>query len=339
MAGTELSRAVVEPTACCRPWELDLSDLNPGIEPHLPVLKAEVADWLRPCLSGCVVDATVGAGGHAEALLEASSEISLIGFDRDPEAVRLAGERLARFGGRAKVRRANFRDLSAELAKEGVSVVSALCFDLGMSTMQIRDESRGFSFASSGPLDMRMGPDSLLSAAALIDGNGERELGDIIRKLGEERHYKRIARAIAKARREGTLNSAADLASLVAAVCPGSRGWKTHAATRTFQALRIAVNDELGALEEVLPQALGMLRPGGRIAVISFHSLEDRIVKNFFRMESRDCICPADFPVCRCGHRKQLGILTKKPVIAETVEVRENPASRSAKLRVAERVQ
>lgn len=286
------------------------------------------------------MDATVGAGGHAEAILTASSRVTVLGLDRDPEAVEVACRRLARFGERAQVRQANFRELATTLRAEGVTEVAAILFDLGTSGMQLKNPRRGFSFMAEGPLDMRMGPDAHGTAETLLNRLSEEELARIIGEYGEERYARRIARRIVAGRGLGGLSTTKDLARIIAdCVPPPSRGREQlHPATRTFQAIRIAVNDELIALEEALPQALAALRVTGRLAVISFHSLEDRRVKQFFAREARDCLCPPTIPVCRCGHKKQLTPLTRKPLVPGAPEIMANPQARSAKLRVAERV-
>ncbi|MEK7474503.1 MAG: 16S rRNA (cytosine(1402)-N(4))-methyltransferase RsmH [Candidatus Coatesbacteria bacterium] len=317
--------------------------------PHEPVLLSDVVRWLSPCLAGpgpdaWVVDATVGLGGHAEALLDLSPRVRLLGLDRDPEAIEWAQRRLARFGDRVRIRQANFRDLGAVLGEEGVDGASAILLDLGVSSLQLDDPARGFSFRSEGPLDMRMGPDAPRSAGDVLRLLTEHELEEIISDYGEDRYARRIAKGIAMRLARGELRSTVELARVIAGSVPpsrpvrGSRSAPIHPATRAFQAIRIAVNGELEALEAALPQALGALRPGGRMAAIAFHSLEDRRVKQFLAREARDCVCPPELPVCRCGHVKTVSILTRKPVEPSEDEVRDNPRARSAKLRVAERL-
>ncbi len=303
---------------------------------HRPVLRREVVELLAGSLDGVVVDATVGAGGHAEALLAAAPGFTLLGFDRDPAALDLARARLAPFGDRVRLRRANFRELGAALAAEGTGPVSAIVMDLGVSSMQLDDPARGFSFRAPGPLDMRMGPDAPRTAADLLRMLDSGELARVIRTYGEDRHAGAIARRIAAALETGEMKTTADLARVVA----GGMGAheRIHPATRTFQALRIAVNEELESLAEGLPQALAALRPGGRLAVISFHSLEDRIVKRAFAEAAKECVCPPGMPVCRCGHVRTMDLLTRHPVIAADDEVAENPRARSAKLRAVRRV-
>lgn len=309
---------------------------GPGADAgHRPVLRAEVVSLLAPALDGVVVDATVGAGGHAEALLAAAPGCTLLGIDRDPAALDLARARLAGFGDRVRLRRGNFRDLAALLDAERVGAPGAILMDLGVSSMQLDDPARGFSFRAPGPLDMRMGPDAPRTAADLLRALDAGELARVIRTYGEDRHAGAIARRIAAALETGGIASTADLARVVA----GGMGAheRIHPATRTFQALRIAVNEELEALSDVLPQALAALRPGGRLAVISFHSLEDRIVKRAFRDAAAECVCPPGLPVCRCGHVRTADLLTRHPVEAGETEVADNPRARSAKLRAVRR--
>jgi len=292
------------------------------------------------------VDATVGPGGHAEALLSSFPGARCLGFDRDPEAVAWAGNRLSRFGDRVRVRQANFHDLAAVLGDEGIRNVSAVLFDLGVSSLQLANPERGFSFRAEGPLDMRMGPDAPRSAEDVLRSLTERELEDLISDYGEDRYARRIARGIAMRLARGELRTTLELARVIAGAVPPARTGRAartgrehiHPATRAFQAIRIAVNEELESLETALPQALAALRPGGRMAAISFHSLEDRRVKQFLATEARDCICPPEMPVCRCGHVRTVRVLTRKPVEPGSDEVRDNPRARSAKLRVGERL-
>jgi len=308
---------------------------RPGV--HVPVLVAEVLSFFARVSHGTVVDATVGGGGHAEAILDAFPGAVLLGLDRDPEAVKISTERLARFGDRARIRLANFRDLASVLRSEGTAGPSAILFDLGTSAMQMDDPERGFSFSAPGPLDMRMGPDAECTAERLLSGR-EADLEKIIREYGEERFARSIARAIARERRDGVLKSTTDLARVTAGKVRVAHNDGIHPATRTFQAIRIAVNDELAALEEALPQASAALAAGGRMAVISFHSLEDRIVKRFIVRESHDCICPPEMVICRCGHARTLSAVTRKPVVPGADEVARNHRARSARLRVAEKL-
>lgn len=304
---------------------------------HISVLLAPVVALLAPQSGAVIIDGTVGAGGHAAALLEAAGpDGRLLGIDQDMSALALARARLAPFGTRVHLAHACF-DRMAELAAEaGIEAADAILLDLGVSSMHLDDPARGFSFLRDGPLDMRMNPDGVgPSAEEIVNTWSESELADLIFRYGEDRLARSIARRIVQAR---PLASTLALAQVIEAAVPMRLREKIHPATRTFQALRIAVNDELGALERVLPQAIGLLKPGGRLGVISFHSLEDRIVKQVFRDESTDCLCPPEQPVCTCGHRASLRLITRKPVTAEAAEVALNPRSRSAKLRVAEKV-
>ena len=286
---------------------------------------------VRP--GGVYIDGTVGGGGHAEAILESSApDGRLLGLDRDPGALEAAGERLARFGGRAVLRHGSFARLAA--LAEGFAPVDGVLLDLGLSSLQLADPARGFAFSQEGPLDMRFDPTAPgPTAADLVNGLPVKELAALLYRYGEERQAGRIAEAIVAAR---PLETTRQLAEVIERAV-GRRG-RIHPATRTFQALRIAVNKELEALEAALPQAVDLLRPGGRLVVISFHSLEDRIVKRFLRRESRDCICPPETPVCTCGHTAQLRLLTRKPVRPDPEEVERNPRARSARLRAAERI-
>jgi 16S rRNA (cytosine1402-N4)-methyltransferase len=294
---------------------------------HIPVLLAEVVVGLAPRRAGQYVDGTLGGAGHAAAILAASDpDGRLLGIDADPAAVAAARARLARFGDRATLTHGNFRDLGWLARQNGFERIDGLLLDLGVSSHQLDTPERGFSFAADAPLDMRLDPTTGETAADLVNELPEGQLADLIYRYGEERGSRRVARFIAEARRKRPIAATGELAELVARALGGRHG-KLHPATRTFQALRIAVNRELESLEAALPQAVELLAPGGRIAVISFHSLEDRIVKLFFRAES--------------GYGGQgptrIQIITKKPIEAAEAEARANPRSRSAKLRIAER--
>lgn len=312
--------------------------------PHIPVLLEPVLRLLRVAEIGAsdevgrFVDGTVGAGGHAAAILEAAPGARLLGLDRDPAALALARERLAPFGARAALAHASYEDMPEQVAawlSEDDPLVDGILLDLGVSSMQLDQAERGFAFMQDGPLDMRFDPTSgEPSAADLVNLLDAGELADILYRYGEERHSRRIAQAIVAAR---PLHTTRALAEVVARASRGPRE-KIHPATRTFQALRIAVNDELGAVERALPATISLLRPGGRLAVISFHSLEDRIVKQTFKREATDCLCPPRQPICTCGHRASVALFTRKPVEADEAEIARNPRSRSAKLRVVERL-
>lgn len=303
--------------------------------PHLPVLYQEVLSALRPRSGGRYVDCTVGAGGHAAGILEASApDGMLLGLDVDPQALALAEQRLASFGERVILRRASYTTLRAQLTALGWDAVDGVLLDLGVSSMQLDTPQRGFSFREDGPLDMRFDPSQPLTAADLVNTLSEEALAEILWRYGEERRARQVARAIVAHR---PITTTRQLAEIVARATTSGRPGM-HPATRTFQALRIAVNRELEHIEQVLPQAVAALRPGGRLAVIAFHSLEDRLVKQFMRRESRDCLCPPKQPVCTCGHRATLRIVKPFPIKPTAEEVARNPRARSARLRVAERL-
>jgi 16S rRNA (cytosine1402-N4)-methyltransferase len=303
---------------------------------HAPVLYQQVLSALRPSAGSRYIDGTLGAGGHAFGILEASSPDGLLlGIDRDPEALTHASAHLIDFGPRALLRQGSFATMASIAKGEGWAGVQGVLLDLGLSSVQLADASRGFSFQHDGPLDMRFDRSQPLSAAELVNHASEEELVDILLRYGEERRARRIARAILSAR---PLGSTTELAAVVANSVHGERS-RIHPATRTFQALRIAVNDELTALEAGLEQAVDLLGPAGRVVVIAFHSLEDRIVKGFFREESRECICPPEQPECTCHHRARLRVITRRPIRPTEEEVAQNPRSRSARMRVAERLE
>jgi 16S rRNA (cytosine1402-N4)-methyltransferase len=312
-------------------------------EGHLPVLVDEVLTSLAVGAGSSVADCTVGGGGHAERLLEATSpDGRLLGIDADRAAIAEAERVLARFGDRVVLRHANFEAIYDAATDAGVFPLDAVLFDLGLSSYQLADPDRGFSFAADAPPDMRFDETSGLSALELIERSSERELAGILATFGEERRAGRIAKAIVAARAAGRIVTAADLAAVVADAAPsrpgGADAGRIHPATRTFQALRIAVNREVEVLSAGLAGALAALRPGGRMAVISYHSLEDRIVKRFIVRESRDCIEDPLPPACTCGHRAQLRAITKGVLTPGPEEVRRNRRARSAKLRVAEKL-
>lgn len=306
-----------------------------GHSPHTPVLYQQVLHALVVERGGQYIDGTIGAGGHAAGILEQSGpDGQLLGLDRDPEALQVAEQRLSSFGDRVHLRNLSYSQMDQAAEDLGWEQVTGVLLDLGLSSMQLSDPERGFSFMSEGPLDMRFDPQQGETAADLVNGLSRGELERILREYGEERQAGRVARALVEAR---PLHTTRELAEVVSHAVR-SPGWRIHPATRTFQALRIAVNSELETLEDGLESALRILRPGGRLAVISFHSLEDRIVKQFLRRESRDCICPPQQPICTCDHRATLAELSRKPMTASREEKEANPRSRSAKLRVAERL-
>jgi 16S rRNA (cytosine1402-N4)-methyltransferase len=292
---------------------------------HVPVLGEEVLFWLISDRSTTILDCTVGYGGHAEMLLASSQGgTTVIGLDQDSQAIEFCRRRLNRFGDRIVLRQGNYRDLKSHLADTGVATVDGVLFDFGVSSPQLDDPSRGFSFQREGPLDMRMDQTIGETAADLVNRSPEHELADIIFQYGEERYARRIARAIVQERRRRPVETTGALVSIIARSVPASyRHGRIHCATRTFQALRIAVNHELDFLESSLRDATEVLAYGGRICAISFHSLEDRIVKHTFRSLSQ-------------GQEATLSLLTKKPVLPSEAECEANPRSRSAKLRVAE---
>ncbi len=303
---------------------------------HEPVLLQPVLEFLRPARrDGTIVDATVGLGGHAEALLERYEGVRLVAIDRDPAALEQARERLAKFGDRVTFHRGRHESLIEILKQSNTTNVSGILADLGVSSMQLDDASRGFSFRFDAPLDMRMGPDSR-SAAELVSSLDEVELTRILRQYGEEPMARRIARAIVEARTEAPIDTTARLAQVIRSV-KRSRPGDIDPSTLTFQALRIAANDELTGLDRFIDDAVASLEPAARIAVIAFHSLEDRIVKRAFRRLRGECTCPPGMPVCGCGAVEKVKILTGRPVTASDEERNRNPRSRSAKLRVAER--
>jgi 16S rRNA (cytosine1402-N4)-methyltransferase len=303
--------------------------------PHQPVLYYEIILALQPHREGLYVDGTLGAGGHAWGILQASDpDGRLLGMDVDPQALNIARERLASFGSRAVIVQASYTHLRRQLDVLGWLSIDGVLLDLGVSSMQLDTPERGFSFLADAPLDMRFDPASTPTAADLVNTMPENDLADVIFRYGEERRAYQVARAIVRAR---PIHTTRQLAEVVGRVTGGGRkGF--HPATRTFQALRIAVNHELEALESVLPQAVAALTPGGRLAVISFHSLEDRIVKQFMRQESQDCICPPHQPGCTCGHRATLREITRHPIRPQEEEILQNPRARSARLRIAEKL-
>ncbi len=306
-----------------------------GTLAHVPVLIQETVHYLAVQPGGRYVDCTTGAGGHSLAILEAAAPGGLlIGLDADPKALEVAALTLAAFGDSVRLAEANFRELKTVCRRHNFVPVHGVLFDLGLSSMQLADATRGFSFQIEAPLDMRFNAAQALTADDIVNHYDEHNLAETIWRYGEEPASRRIARAIARAR---PVRTTTELASIVSRAVPG-RHRRIHPATRTFQALRIAVNDELGALREGLAQARAILGTQGRLVVVSFQSLEDRIVKQFFHEESRDCICPPEAPVCSCGHRATLRITTKRGVTPAPEEIALNPRSRSARLRAAEKL-
>jgi len=310
------------------------TDTGPVGAAHVPVMVAEVVAWLRPRPGARLVDVTVGLGGHAAALLAAAPGARLLGLDRDPTALDRARERLRRHGERVSLRQAHFADLPAVLAEAGWDGADAVLCDLGASSLQLDDAARGFSFRAEGPLDMRMDPGAPRTAAEIVNTWPERVLARLLADYGEERRARAVARAIVRARPLGTT---AELAGVVGRVLGRGRPG-LHPATRTFQAIRIAVNDELGGLERFLAEGYGVLGPGGRLAVLAYHSLEDRRVKEAFRRWAAACLCPPGVARCACGWSAKVRLLTRRPLRPTPAEVARNPRARSARLRVVERL-
>ena len=309
---------------------------------HVPVMADEVVVALAPAAGSRHVDATLGGGGHAERILHASEpDGRLLGLDADGAAIARVRARLApRFGDRLRLRQANFRELGEVAPEEGFAEVDGCLFDLGLSSLQLADADRGFSFRAGGPLDMRFDTARGMPASELLATLDADELTALFRRYGEEPFAGRIARAIVETRRSTPVRTAEELAALVARVAPGRAPGRrrVHPATRVFQALRIAVNEELDALQAGLAAAVDLLRPGGRLVVLSYHSLEDRIVKRFLQAERRGCTCPPEAPVCVCGRQPRLRLLGPKGVVPTASEIAANPRARSARLRAAERL-
>ena len=313
---------------------------------HIPVLCDKVLDFLKPKPKGVYIDGTVGLGGHSAAILETSTPNGrVIGIDLDVEALTVAKSRLHGFGERYSLINGNFAEMDGLLAKQAIDSVDGILLDLGVSSLQLDTPQRGFSFNSTGPLDMRMNarqalnseqaPD--LTAMQVVNDSPIEGLVDIFRRYGEERFAKRIAHRIGQARQETPITTTTQLAKIVKQAIPETRS-KIHPATRVFQALRIHINAELENLAMGLDAAIPLLKPGGCLCVITFHSLEDRIVKHRFQTCTRACICPPKTPVCICDHTASLEILTKRPILPDAVEVQHNPRARSAKLRVARKL-
>lgn len=303
--------------------------------PHQPVLYQEVLNALAPQSGKTYLDGTLGAGGHAEGILKASApEGKLLGLDLDPKALAIARQRLFSYNDRVVFRQASYLAAKEVLQGLGWHHLDGILLDLGVSSMQIDQAERGFSFMKDGPVDMRFDQEAGTNAADLVNELTEEDLAEIIWLFGEERFARRIARRIVAAR---PINSTLILAQVIKDAVPRHAS-RIHPATRTFQALRIATNKELDALGLALPRLMSCLGEGGKIAVITFHSLEDRMVKHYFKRESQDCICPPEQPICTCDHVASLRVLTKKPIRATKSEIKSNPRASSAKLRVAEKI-
>ena len=309
---------------------------------HIPVLAEEVMSTLAPAPGSLQIDATLGGGGHTERILEATTpDGRLLGLDADGAAIARVDRRLRpRFGDRLVLRQANFRELAAVAPAAGFGAVDGALFDLGLSSFQLADTDRGFGFRAGGPLDMRFDTRRGVPAAELLATLDQGELTALFGRYGEEPKAGRIAKAVVEARRTAPVRTAEELAALVERVSPPNprQPRRTHPATRVFQALRIAVNEEMEALEEGLRAALDLLRPGGRLVVLSYHSLEDRIVKRFLAAERRGCVCPPELPVCVCGRNPRLRLVTRPSLTPSDAEIEANPRARSARLRAAERL-
>ena len=306
---------------------------------HESVMRNEVLHYLNVHMEGVIVDGTLGDGGHTEFILKNTApEIRVLAIDRDSSAIERASERLSPFRDRVTLAHGNLGDIKELAAENGITSVVGVLMDLGVSSPQLDTAGRGFSIQHDGPLDMRMDSSQKTSAADLLKKLSDAELASIIKDYGEERYAKRVVRAIRREQEERPITTTGQLSRIVARVVKSSRHSRIHPATRTFQALRIAVNDELEQLKTALAGMMGLLHSTARVAVISFHSLEDRIVKTFFRDEEKGCSCPPKIPICVCGRMPALKILTRKPLVPSEEEVAQNPRSCSAKLRVAERI-
>ena len=311
-----------------------MSDLNPPA-PHTPVLYHEIINALAPYSGGLYIDGTLGAGGHALGILNASSPHGkLLGIDLDSQALVVANRRLSLFADRVIVRQGSYTEMKTFSKELGWNFIDGIILDFGVSSIQLDTDDRGFSFLADAPLDMRFGNQISITAADIVNTYPEKELADIIWRYGEEKFSRKIARWICENR---PIHTTTELANLVKKAY-GKQVSQIHPATRTFQAIRIAVNQELSAIETVIPIAIDLLKPGGRLAIISFHSLEDRLVKTFFKKESKNCICPPEQPICTCNHKARIKEINKKPIEASQIEKSENPRSRSAKLRIAEKL-
>ena len=304
---------------------------------HQSVLEGEILKHLDLEEGSLIVDGTLGDGGHTELILKNTTSVRVLAIDRDLDAIERAGKRLAPFKNRTILVHENFSNIKSILKKANVMNVNGLLLDLGVSSPQLDSPERGFSFMRNGPLDMRMDSTQKTTAADLLVNLSDRELVSTIKEYGEERYPKRIVRAIRKAQIQNAITTTHQLSNIISSVIHLSRSTKIHPATRTFQALRIAVNNELEHIKKTLSDSIEILHSSARIMVISFHSLEDRIIKNFFKDEEKGCICPPKIPICSCGHIARLKIITRKPVTPSAKEVRSNSRASSAKMRVAER--
>ena len=306
---------------------------------HIPIMLKEVLELLAPERGGIFVDGTLGGGGHSEGILKRLTDGRLYGIDRDGEAIAAASERLKPFGDKFKAIRGNFFDMKSLLANEGVTGVEGILLDLGVSSYQLDTPERGFSYHEEAPLDMRMDQRQSRTAADIVNGYDERELYRIIRDYGEDKFAKNIAKHIVAARQVKPITTTGELTEIIRESIPMKMQVKSgHPAKRTFQAIRIELNRELDVLRDSLDGMIDILDDGGRLCIITFHSLEDRIVKTIFRKNENPCTCPSDFPVCVCGKKSKGKVITRKPILPGETEMEENPRSKSAKLRIFERV-
>lgn len=306
---------------------------------HVSVLLQECLDGLNIKPDGIYVDGTLGGAGHSSRIAGQLTTGRLIGIDRDPVALKAAGERLQPYGDRVTLVHANFCEMKQVLQDLGIGGVDGILLDLGVSSPQLDDGQRGFSYMTDAPLDMRMNSQDALDAGIVVNTWSQEELRRILYTYGEERYAPQIASAICRRREEKTIETTLELVDIIrSAMPPAALREKQHPAKRSFQAIRIAVNDELGAVEKIMEDAIPLLNPGGRLAVITFHSLEDRIVKTAMTAASRGCTCPPSFPVCVCGKKPLVSLVSRKPIVAGDTELEENPRARSAKLRVCEKL-
>lgn len=306
---------------------------------HVPVLLQECIEGLSIKPDGVYVDGTLGRGGHTSEIAKRLRTGLVIGIDRDLTAIREAEKNLSRYGEKIRLVHGNFRNIGAILDELGISAVDGMLFDLGVSSPQLDEDKRGFSYMKDAPLDMRMDREERLTAFEIVNRWPEEDLKEILFTYGEERYSARIAAAIVKKRAQSPIETTTELADIIRSAMPGKAlREQQHPAKRSFQAIRIAVNDELRAISDLLEAAADRLHPGGRICVITFHSLEDRLVKNAFAAREHGCTCPRDFPVCVCGFVPTLKVITKRPVVPDPEEIKENPRARSAKLRIAEKI-
>ena len=306
---------------------------------HVSVLLQECIDGLNIRPDGIYVDGTLGGAGHSSQIAARLTTGRLIGIDRDPVALKAAGERLKPFGDRVTLVHSNFCEIASVLRELGISGVDGILMDLGVSSPQLDDAERGFSYMADAPLDMRMNGEDTMTAKDVVNSWSYEELRRILYDYGEERYAPQIASAICRRREVSPIETTLELVDIIrSAMPPAALREKQHPAKRSFQAIRIAVNDELGSVEKVMVDAIPCLNPGGRLAIITFHSLEDRIVKNGMANAAKGCTCPPNFPVCVCGNKPKVKLISRKPIVASDEELEVNPRSRSAKLRVCEKL-